>query len=102
MTDPKPQNYSDAQTAALLQAYASNTSVEALATLFNKTTKSIVAKLAREGVYKPAAAVKQPSRTKKADLVTTLSQQLGIDRSVLETLEKANHEALEALVTALA
>ncbi len=48
----KAVNYTDAQTADLLKKFASGETVANLAVAFNKSTRSIIAKLSREGVYK--------------------------------------------------
>lgn len=96
MASVKVENYSAEVTKALVDRYVSGDAVEALATEFGKSVKSVVAKLVREGVYKSKEAVK-PKRVTKANLVAKVAKDLGLAGSVLESLEKATHEALEAL-----
>ena len=98
MTATKTLNYSNEQTAELVQKYQAGETVEALATVFGKTTRSIVAKLAREKVYKPTTKTTNASRTKKADLVALLAYQCGVEAKAFESLEKANLEVLAQLV----
>jgi hypothetical protein len=50
MTD-KIVNYTAEQTAQLVANYQDGVTVERLAEMFGKTTRSVVAKLSREGVY---------------------------------------------------
>lgn len=97
MAGEKTVNYTAEQTAALVEQFVSGVTVEQLAETFGKTTRSVIAKLSREGVYKAKTAAKG-ARVTKADLVTKLAEYLEVDRAKLETLEKASHEALEILV----
>ena len=99
MTD-KPVNYTPEQTAQLVANYKAGESVEQLATMFGKTTRSVVAKLSREGVYqtKSKATV---ARVKKADLVDAIANRVGVAPETFDSLEKANHEVLEAILANL-
>ena len=99
MTD-KPVNYTPEQTAQLVANYKDGVSVEQLATMFGKTTRSVVAKLSREGVYqtKSKATV---ARVKKADLVDAIANRVGVAPETFDSLEKANHEVLEAILANL-
>ena len=96
MAGEKTVTYTAEQTAALLEQFASGMTVEQLAETFGKSTRSVIAKLSREGVYKAKTATKT-ARVTKADLVTKVAEAMGVDRKVLESLEKASHEALEVL-----
>ncbi len=96
MAGEKTVTYTAEQTADLLEKFASGATVEQLAEAFGKSTRSVIAKLSREGVYKAKTAAKS-ARVTKADLVTKVADALGVDRKVLESLEKASHEALEVL-----
>lgn len=96
MTD-KVVNYSPEQTKELVAKYQSGMPVEMIARELGKTTRSVVAKLSREGVYVAKTKLTQP-RVKKADLVDKLAQACGVQAEVFESLEKANLEVLEALV----
>ena len=97
MTKQTPTNYTEAQTLQLVQDYQAGVAVEAIAQALGKTTRSVVAKLSREGVYKAKAKPAQ-HRVKKADLVDQLALSCGVAPEVFESLEKANLDVLEALV----
>lgn len=99
MTD-KPVNYTPEQTAQLVANYKAGASVETLATMFGKTTRSVVAKLSREGVYqaKTRATV---ARIKKAELVDRIAALCSATPEAFDSLEKANHEVLEAILANL-
>ncbi len=97
MTEATKTNYTPTQTAELVAGYQAGETVEQLATKLGKSTRSIVAKLSREGVYKPKTRQAQ-HRVKKAELVDTLAHFCGVAPEVFESLEKANHEVLEILV----
>ena len=93
----KVANYTLEQTKDMVIKYQSGVPVEAIAESLGKTTRSVVAKLSREGVYVAKTKQTQP-RVKKADLVDKLAQACGVQAEVFESLEKANLEVLEALL----
>lgn len=97
MTKATPTNYTEAQTLQLVADYKAGMTVEAIAETLGKTTRSVVAKLSREGVYKTKAKPTAP-RVKKANLVDLLAYQCGVPAEQFESLEKANLEVLQALV----
>lgn len=101
MTEATKTNYTSAQTLELVAGYQAGETVEALATRLGKTTRSVVAKLAREGVYVAKTRATGQHRVRKADLVDQLAQRCGVAPEVFESLEKANHDVLEALVAKL-
>jgi polyribonucleotide nucleotidyltransferase len=100
-------NYTDEMVDAMVAEYSSNPTkdtVSALAQEFNKSTRSIVAKLVREGVYKA-----QPRTTKtgapvvrKSEIVAEISAELGATAGFpsLEKASKADLQNLLALVRA--
>jgi hypothetical protein len=100
MTD-KPVNYTPEQTAQLVANYKAGASVEALATMFGKTTRSVVAKLSREGVYTAKSKSSGVARVKKAELVDRIASLCGASPESFDSLEKANHEVLEAILVNL-
>jgi hypothetical protein len=100
MTQETKTNYTPEQTQQLVQAYVEGQTVENLAMMFGKTTRSVVAKLAREGVYK-AKTKATTARVRKADLVDLIADRCGVAPELFDSLEKANHEVLEALVANL-
>jgi len=97
------KNYTEEQVTMMTEAYAANPSretVDSLAETLGKTTRSIIAKLSREGVYQA-----QPRTTKsgepvvaKAELVAQISEHFGIE---LPTLVKAGKQDLQRLVDAI-
>ena len=99
----KSVNYTDEMVNTMTEQYAANPTretVDALADQFGKTTRSIIAKLSREGVY-----VAQPRTTKsgepvisKSELVSTLEAHFGIE---MPTLVKAGKQDLQRLVDAI-
>ena len=94
-------NYTDEQTTELVNAYQQGEAVEALAERFQKSVRSIVAKLSREGVYQPKTKAKGAGRVTKAALVQYLEEMLQLDPQVLQSLEKAQISALQALAAAI-
>ena len=98
MTKEIKQNYTEAQTLDLVTRYKAGEAVETIAETLGKTTRSVVAKLSREGVYQAKTATKGQARVKKADLVDLLAAKCGVAPEIFESLEKANHDVLEALV----
>ena len=95
------QNYTPAQTAEIVSRYQAGETVEVLATALGKTTRSVVAKLSREGVYVAKTKTTGVARVRKAELVDKLATACGVAPEVFESLEKANHDVLEALVAKL-
>ena len=101
MTKATQTNYTLEQTQELVTAYQAGETVEVLAERLGKTVRSVVAKLSREGVYVAKTRVTGQARVKKADLVDQLAAKCGVAPEVFESLEKANHDVLEALVARL-
>jgi hypothetical protein len=100
MTD-KPVNYTPEQTAQLVANYKAGESVEQLAAMFGKTTRSVVAKLSREGVYQAKSKTSGTTRVKKSELVDQIANRCGFAPEIFDSLEKANHEVLEAILANL-
>ena len=94
-------NYTDEQTTELVNAYQQGEAVEALAERFQKSVRSIVAKLSREGVYQPKTKAKGTGRVTKAALIQYMEELLQLDPQSLQSLEKAQTGALQALAAAL-
>ena len=74
--------------------------VAVLSKEFNKTTRSIVAKLVREGVYVAQVRVTKTGAPviRKAELVSQIQELLGVD---MPTLEKASKQDLESLLCSI-
>jgi hypothetical protein len=102
MTATKNPNYTAEMTTDVVEAYKAGESVESIATRLNKTTRSIVAKLAREGVYQAKTKARaEGSAVRKADLITDIAHSIGTNEELLESLEKATKEALELIAKAV-
>ena len=104
MTAAKTVNYTPEQTQAILDAYANGSTVEAIAETVGKSVRSIVAKLSREGVYK-----KKEYKTKNGEAVVkkdahadAIGAILRLPENDIESLTKANKNALKAIFEALA
>lgn len=100
MAGEKIVTYTAEQTAQVLDLYAGGAAVKEIALTVGKSERSVIAKLAREGVYKPKELL-QPRRMKKAEMVEAVAKILGIEALAVESLEKATHEALEMVYKAL-
>lgn len=96
MTD-KTLNYTEEQVKQAVADYQSGQTPAAIALTLGKSVRSVVAKLAREGVYVSKTKTSVSSRVTKAALIAMIASKHDINAAVLATLEKANHEALEAL-----
>lgn len=100
----KNVNYTPEQTVAIVGAYQAGETVEALAERFQKSVRSIVAKLSREGVYKKKEyTTKNGEKVVKKDAhADAIGAILGLPENDVESLTKANKSALRAIFEALA
>ena len=94
-------NYTQEMTDALVQAYVAcpnRVVVDQYAELFNKSSRSIIAKLVREGVYQAQDRVTKTGEpvVRKQDLVEKIEAVTGID---LPSLAKASKSDLVELST---
>tara|TARA_Y100000593_G_C4255130_1_gene309247 strand:- start:45 stop:476 length:432 start_codon:yes stop_codon:yes gene_type:complete len=97
------KNYTDEMVVSMTEQYVANPTretVDSLAQEFGKTTRSIIAKLSREGIYKA-----QPRTTKtgepvisKAQYVSAISSHFEVE---LPTLVKAGKQDLQRLAEVL-
>ena len=99
----KTVNYTAEQTAIILEQYAQGVTVESLAVEFGKTSRSIIAKLSREGVYKKKEYVSKTGERveKKDETADAIGKILGLTEAETESLTKANKTALKAILAAL-
>lgn len=97
----KPVNYTPEQTVEIVQAYQAGETVEAIAERTGKSTRSIVAKLSREGVYRAKGKAKSEQVVRKADLIAEIAHSIDANEELLESLEKATKEALELIARAV-
>ena len=98
-------NYTEEQTQYMVEHYESCPSMETvqyLAEKFNKTTKSIIGKLSREGVYKRAVYKSKSGELPitKVELVNNIAENLGLEVESLVGLEKSPKATLKALEVA--
>ena len=100
----KAVNYTAEQTVAIVAAYQAGETVEALAEQFQKSVRSIVAKLSREGVYKKKEYVTKNGEklVKKDAHADAIGAILGLPENDIESLTKANKNALRVIFEALA
>jgi hypothetical protein len=96
-------NYTDEMVNAMVADYQDNPTKDTVAKLaseFNKSTRSIVAKLVREGVYIAAPRVTKTGAPviRKSEIVAQIQDALGVE---LATLEKASKADLEILADAI-
>ena len=103
MTANASKNYTDEVIAEITNQYTANpvrATVDALADQFEKTPRSIIAKLSALGVYqKPERVTKTGAPVvKKETIVAEINSKLGVE---LPSLVKANKQDLEALFAAL-
>tara|TARA_X000001388_G_scaffold16812_2_gene10371 strand:+ start:526 stop:903 length:378 start_codon:yes stop_codon:yes gene_type:complete len=98
----KNVNYTPEVTQAIVTAYTNDPSmgtVRALAESYAKTTKSIIGKLSREGVYQKASYTTKTGAKPitKAEIVAQITDQLNLDETAVAGLEKAPKAALVAV-----
>ena len=99
-------NYTEDQTKHIIQAYQRNPNrdtVEMLAEELEKSVKSIIGKLSREGVYR-----REIYKTKtgelpvtKVEIVSNIADDLGLEVESLLGLEKAPKATLKKLENAI-
>ena len=90
-----PQPYTAEQTTQVLQLYALGVDLETIALTLQKSTRSIISKLVREGVYTAEPPAKP--RLRKSQMIQEICAHLGLALDELASLEKATHPALQAL-----
>lgn len=100
----KTVNYTAEQTAKMVADYQAGVTVETIAENMGKTVRSVVAKLSREKVYK---AKEYKTKTgepvvKKDAHADAIGAILGMPENDIESLTKANKNALRAIFEALA
>ena len=96
-------NYTQQQTEQMVSKYTANptrATVDALAKELGKNTRSVIAKLSREGVYvaQPRATKSGEPIVRKAELVAQLEAHFGIE---VPTLVKTSKADLQKLIEAI-
>jgi len=100
-------NYSEEETNMMVGAYLdqpTRETVDKLAEKLNRSTKSIIGKLSREGVYRREVYVSKTGESPitKVELVSNIAENLGLESSTLAGLEKSPKAALRNLEKAVA
>jgi hypothetical protein len=100
----KTVNYTTEQTQRMINDYQNGFSVEIIADNLGKTVRSVVAKLSREKVY-----IKKEYKTKNGETAIkkdvhadAIGAILRLPENDIESLTKANKNALKAIFEALA
>ena len=102
----KNVNYSEEVTATIVAAYAANPTMQTvrdLAEIYEKTTKSIIGKLSREGVYQKSSYTTKTGNkpVTKVELVTQLADYLQVELDSIAGLEKSPKAALQKVLDVL-
>lgn len=102
MAAEKRVNYTEAQTADMIERYQAGESVESLAESMGKAVRSVRSKLVREGVYiapeKPVKAKREEGPTKK-ELIRQLEQVA--PKLPVDGFMNATKEAIQAVIDLL-
>jgi len=100
----KAVNYTPEQTLAMVTDYQNGVSVEKIAETLGKTVRSVVAKLSREKVYKAKEYISKTGEKpiKKDVHADAIGAILRLNENDIESLTKANKNALKAIFEALA
>ena len=106
MATEKTPNYTAEATAKIVEAYKANPTKETVAALaveFNKTERSIIAKLSREGAYKAKEYKTKTGETpvKKDETADKIGTLVGLSDGEVDSLTKANKTALVKILAAL-
>ena len=100
-------SYTEQVTKELIEAYENSPTretVEELAKIYDKSIKSIIGKLSREGVYRREVYRSKTGELPitKTEIVENIADSLGLEISDLEGLEKSPKAVLQRLEKALA
>ena len=95
--------YTEAQTKELIEKYLQNSTIDELAVAFNKTRKSIVAKLSKEGVYeKKGYLTKRGIKPEaKSRMSTDIESVLGVRLYQLDKVPKPTLQLLRDKIVEL-
>jgi ribulose kinase len=91
-------NYTPDQVETMVEMYQNGDTAADIADVVGKTTRSVIAKLSREGVYVAKVRVSGGRAIRKANIVALIANSVG---SPLESLVKASKEDLSILATAV-
>ena len=95
----KALNYTADQAAKMVADYQAGVTVEKLAAEMGKSTRSIIAKLSREKVYKAKEYKTKTGEAvvKKDEFADAIALALGLTEADADSLTKANKSALKAI-----
>lgn len=99
-------NYSEKETSFIVEEYNKNPTretVDELASKLNKTPKSIIGKLSREGVYRRSVYKTKTGETPitKEELVQLIAESIEVESQALAGLEKAPKAVLKRLLESM-
>ena len=99
--------YTEAETNMVVNAYLdqpTKETVNSLAEDLGRSTKSIIGKLSREGVYRREVYVSKTGDKPitKVEIVSNIAENLGLEVSTLAGLEKSPKASLRSLEKAVA
>ena len=100
-------NYTEEMTTTMVQTYLADPTpetVEFLANMMERSKKSIIGKLSREGVYRREVYVSKTGESPitKVEIVNNIAESLGLENTTLAGLEKSPKAALRNLEKAVA
>ena len=97
------QKYTDEELALLKELQTKETSVEDMATILGRTTRSVISKLSSLGLYKRKPYVDKSGNIplKKEEMVELIALRLNKPVEMVESLEKCTKYTLKALLDAL-
>jgi len=100
----KVVNYTPEQTEKAKAEYLAGTATAVIAEMLGKTTRSVIAKLSKEGVYKAKEYVSKTGEkpVKKDTHADAIGAVLNMTEGEIESLTKANKTALVKIFAALA
>jgi hypothetical protein len=104
MATIKTVNYTAEQTAKAIEMFKAGETIDVIAKAFNKTSRSIIAKLSREGIYKAKERTAKDGSAvvHKEELVAQIAGKIGVDADTLGGLEKATKQTLKLIFDNLA
>lgn len=99
----KATNYTPEQTAQIVSDYKAGIPVAEIAEALGKTTRSIIAKLSREGVYKRKEYTSKTgdAPVKKDTLADKIGALCDLTEAEMESVAKANKTALAKILNKL-
>ena len=99
----KTVNYTAEQTAFVVAQYQAGDTVENIAKLVNKSVRSVVAKLSREGVYKPKTYTTKTGEKPEAKelLAEKICVAANLPLEYADSIAKANKQALIGILASL-